>query len=205
MLVGSAPPGGRSRFEQTAACVRLHPIDASREQVGQRGEVGHRRRLATVERVLDSAAPPASFEVDEVGHIARRNAQLQRGALDRHAVDELRVRPDGRDGGELVDDDACRRLAAHHGQQRDRRIVATRLVSRRNASACREVEARIGRRSRGAHFKSAFVVGLGLRELLGCVRTCSPKCHRGLSDRRSSAHHLTFYVGGEGPSCQEHA
>ena len=52
-------------------------------------------------------------------------------------------------------------------------------------------------RSSRAHCKAAFVVGLGLRELLGRGGSCSPKCHRGLSDRRSSARHLAFYVGGE--------
>ena len=85
------------------------------------------------------------------------------------------MRPDGRDGGELVDHNACRRLATHHGQQRNRRIIATRPVSRRNASDCGEVEARIAWRARGAYFKSAFVVRLGLRELPGCVRSCRSK------------------------------
>jgi len=170
----SAPTRWRSRCEEIAAGIRLHPIDARGKQVGQRGEVGHRRRLATVERILNGAAPPASFRVNEVRHIARRNAQLQWRALDRHSVDELRVCPDGRDGSELVDDHACRRLATHHGQKHDRRIIAGRLVSRSSASGCREVEARIGRRSRGPYVKSAIVVRLGLRELPGCVRTCSP-------------------------------
>ena len=69
----------------------------------------------------------AGFEIDEVGHVAGGNPQLQRRALDRGAVDELRMRHHRGDGGELVDDDAGRRLAAHNRQQRDRRIVAATL------------------------------------------------------------------------------
>src|SRR5271165_4142130 len=102
-IVGHRPSAGLLSAEgmvplapsfDTAACICFHPRDASGKQVGQRSEVGHRRRLAAVERVLDGAAPSTGFEVDEVGHVARGNAQTKGVTLDRRAVDELCMRPD---------------------------------------------------------------------------------------------------------------
>jgi hypothetical protein len=86
-------------------------------------------RLGAVERVQSGGAEVAGFEIDEIGHIARRKAQGERRALDRGPVDELVVSPHRGDGGELVDCDVGRRLAADHRHQRDSRVVKARLVS----------------------------------------------------------------------------
>ena len=68
------------RSEELAACIGRHPRDATGEHVGQRGEVGHRRRLAAVERVLDGVAPAAGLKIDETRHVARGDPEAERVA-----------------------------------------------------------------------------------------------------------------------------
>ena len=66
---------------------------AAREHIGEGGEVRHRRRLRTVQRVLDRPAPAAGGEVDEVGHVTGGDLQAERRPLDVRALEELRVGP----------------------------------------------------------------------------------------------------------------
>ena len=121
--------GRRGRHEQLVARIGRHPRGATGERVRERSEIGHRRRLAAVERVLNGPAPAAGLQIDEVRHIARGDAQAERVTLDRRAVEELRVRPDRGDGRHLVDGDIRRGRATKHRQKRDRRIVAAPLLT----------------------------------------------------------------------------
>ena len=85
--------GRRGGREQPGAGILHHARGATGQHVRQRGEVGHRRRLAAVERPLDGLAPPASREIDKIGHVPGGDAQAERVTLDGRAVEELRVRP----------------------------------------------------------------------------------------------------------------
>ena len=118
----------RGRREEIVASIGIHPRGATREQVGQRREIGHCRRLAAVERVLNSDPPAARLKIDEVRHIAGGDAQAERVTLDRGAVQELRVGPHRRDGCHLVDDNIGRGRVAQHRQQRDGWIIAATFV-----------------------------------------------------------------------------
>ena len=79
--VGALPLGGVGRYEKLIARIGHHPRDAASKHIGQRGEVGHRGRLATVQRVLNGGPPATGFEINEVWHVARSNVQAERVAL----------------------------------------------------------------------------------------------------------------------------
>ena len=81
----------RGRYEKLVAGIGCHPRGAAGQHVGQRGKIGHRGRLAAVQRVLNSGPHPPVCEIDEVRHIAGGDAQAERVTLDRGAVEELRV------------------------------------------------------------------------------------------------------------------
>ncbi len=85
---------------------------------------------------------PPVCEIDEIRHIAGGDAQAERVALDRGAIDELRMGPDRGDGRHFVDRHMGRRLVAQHGQKRQRRIVAAGLVGGRNGRPWRRDKAR---------------------------------------------------------------
>ena len=59
---------GRRR-EELVARIGSHPRNAAGQHVGQRGEVGHRRRLRTVKRILDRGSPATRFKIDEVRNV----------------------------------------------------------------------------------------------------------------------------------------
>ena len=86
----AAPFGGVVAVKSLSQASGCHPSSAAGKQIGQRCEVGHRRRLSAVERVLDARAPAAGFEIDEIWHIAGSDLEAERVAFDRCAVDELR-------------------------------------------------------------------------------------------------------------------
>ena len=130
--------GGR---EELVASIRRHRRHASCQHVGQRREVGHRRGLAAIERVLDGFAPPAGGEIDEAGHIACSDPQPKRMSLDGVAVEELRVGPHRRDCRHLVDRDFGRGLATQHRHEGDGWIIAARLIDSRFATRGDEVKA----------------------------------------------------------------
>jgi hypothetical protein len=64
------------------------PRRATRERIGERGEIRHRRRLAAVERILNGPAPSAGQEIDEIRDVARGDAETERRTLDRSPVEE---------------------------------------------------------------------------------------------------------------------
>src|SRR5579871_4297453 len=110
-------------IRQTAACIGPDQRDTPRKQVRKRGEVRHRWCLAAVERVLYGATPSACFHVNEVGYVARCNAQTQCMAFECGAVEELRIGPNGGHRCELVDGHLFRCLISEHGEESDGRVV----------------------------------------------------------------------------------
>ena len=56
-------------------------IDTASERVRQRGEIGHGRRLAGIERRQDRLAPAAGRKIDEVGTFPAAIFRLSAGAL----------------------------------------------------------------------------------------------------------------------------
>ena len=66
-------------------------------------------------------------------------------------------------------------LLPNNRQQRDRRIVAA--LTSWFATCGHQIETGVSLRTRGANFKAALVVGLSLRELLGCACTGCPQRH----------------------------
>ena len=170
--VGRRPTARRrSRCEQAAAGIRLHPRHASGKQVGQGCEIGHSRCLATVERILDCITPSTCFHVNEVGHVTRGDAQAQWLALERQVIEELGVRPYRCHCGHLVDHDFGRELAADNRDQRNRRIITGSLIGRRYATGSHQIEAGVRRASAMDH-EPAIVAGFSLCELFGlaCAR-----------------------------------
>src|SRR5215831_13675582 len=161
-----------------AARIVRYARDAAREQVGQRGEVGHCGCLAAVERILDDRAPTASLKVDEAWHVAGSDLETERVTFDRGTIEKLRMRPHRRHRGHLVDDNLGRRHIAKHREQCSRRVVASALVDCRFAAFCYDVEddAR-AKRFLTAEHKTAIVVCSRLRELPGFANACSPKSY----------------------------
>src|SRR5262245_63242653 len=64
--------------EQLCACISDHARHATGEHVGQRGEVRHRRRLASVERILDGRAPTAGLKIDKARYVAGGDLEAER-------------------------------------------------------------------------------------------------------------------------------
>ena len=110
--------GRRGCLKQHVAGTGRRTRGATRERVCQCREIGHRRRLAAVERVLNCPAPSAGSEIDEIRHIASRDAKAKRGTFDRRAIEELCVGPDRSDRRHLVDGDLGRRRGAQHPKER---------------------------------------------------------------------------------------
>ena len=183
--------GGREEL------ARKHPAvtrrDASCQHVGQRCEVGHRRCLAAVERVLDRRPPPAGLKINEIGHVARGDLEAERMALDCGAVEKLRVRPHRGDRRHLVDSHFGWRCRTHRCHQRDGRVVSASLVGRRFTAGGDEIQAAVAARRAGeAQRETAIGPAFRLGELHGGVRTCSPKRDRRVGDRGARAEDLTF-------------
>ena len=165
--LGASPFGGFAASKKHFAGDGRDSRRTARERIRERREIGHRRRLAAVERVLNCPAPSAGLEIDEIRHVAGSNLEAQRGTLDRRAIEELRVSPDRSDRRHLVDDDPGRRRAAQHRKKDERRIVAAALVDRRRSTFGDEIEAdaRSGRLV-GAKVKLAVAVRFRLGQLL---------------------------------------
>src|SRR5262249_40352225 len=89
---------------------------------------GHRRRLATVEGVLNGGTPATGLNINEIRHVAGGDAQPERVPSDRRAVEELRVRPHRSDGRHLVDGHLRWWRYAQRGQKRDSRVVSASPV-----------------------------------------------------------------------------
>ena len=106
--VGALPLGRRRqprRGWRTHSAVTRVTQPAS--TIGQRGEIGHRRRLAAVERVLDRARPSRRFaRSTKFGTLPAAMRRPSAWPCDRVAVEELRVGPHRGHGRHLVDDDA---------------------------------------------------------------------------------------------------
>jgi len=96
----------RGSCEELVARVAVDPRNVARQYICQRIDCRQRRRLRTVERILNHRAEPARFEVHQVRHVASGDLQTKRVPFDRSVVDELRVRPHRGDGRHLVDHDA---------------------------------------------------------------------------------------------------
>src|SRR3974390_2565354 len=172
---------------------KQNPCGTTRQQVRQRREVGHRRRLAAVERVLNGGSPTASLKINEVRHVATGDLEAKRVALDGRAVEKLRVRPYRCNSGHFIDNDLRRWCCADHGQQRDARVISAPFVSVRYAASGHEVEAGIAVLwASVAQSKAAISAGLGLRELRGRARRCRKKRDHRVGDRRARAEDLSF-------------
>ena len=97
--------GGQSRRARRAAEVEF-----------KKGLFGPCRYDRTVAVTLD---------IDKIGYVACGYAQSERVTLDCCTSEKLRVRPDGRHRGELIDRDSGRRITADDGHECDRRVVGT--------------------------------------------------------------------------------
>jgi hypothetical protein len=112
-------------------------------------------------------------------------------ALDRGALDELRVRPHRGDSRQLVDHDAGRRFTAQHRHQGYAVIVAARLVSGGLATLCDQIQARVLRRSGGGIDREAAIgAGRRLAQLHRCTSRRSPERYGRALDRRAAAEDL---------------
>ena len=163
------------RLEKHVAGDGRDPRRATRERIGERGEIRHRRRLAAVERILNGPAPLAGLQIDEIRDVARGDAETERRTLDRRAVEELRVGPDRCDGRHFVDCEVRRGAPAQHRQKRQRRIFARALVDRGDAALRDHIEARArsGRLVRAEH-KTPVVRRCRLRQLFGFASAPGP-------------------------------
>ena len=137
--VGAVPPGGVAAAKNSSHASPRTRVRAARQQIRQRIECRQRRRLRTVQGILDHRAQAAGREIHQIGHIPCGDPQAERVPFDRGAVDELRVRPHRGDRRQLVDHDAGRRLAAQHRHQRHAVVVAVRLVSGGFATLCNQI------------------------------------------------------------------
>ena len=74
---GRNATGRRADGEELVARVALDPRDTARQQIRQSIEGRQRRRLRTVDRILNHRAEPARFEIHQVRHVARGDAQAE--------------------------------------------------------------------------------------------------------------------------------
>jgi hypothetical protein len=70
----------RGRRKQLVARIVRHHRDAARQRIGDGCEIGHRRGLVAVERVLNHRAPATGLQIDKVGHVAGDDPQAERTA-----------------------------------------------------------------------------------------------------------------------------
>ena len=138
---GRLPLGGVAAMKSLSHASTVTNVAQPAMHVGQRRKIGHRWRLATIERVLNSGSPATCLNINEVGHVARSDTQAQCRPFDCATVKKLRVGPHRCDGGHLVDDDLARRGVAQHRQQSNGRVVAAALVDCRLAASGYQVQA----------------------------------------------------------------
>ena len=75
--VATLPFGAVAAVKRLLQASALTRVGTTRKQVGQRRKIGNCRRLAAVERVLDSAPPAARLNINEVGYVACGNTQTE--------------------------------------------------------------------------------------------------------------------------------